>query len=220
MKRRLEPELMEDIDQVDAYASADFTAANTAFVEALFERLGPLPAEGRLLDLGCGPADILMRLAPRLPNWELTGVDGSGAMLSAAMDRLVDLGLCSQISLLQARIPNENLGDGYDLLTSNSLLHHLPDPQVLWTELRRLGAPGAAMLIMDLRRPPDEVAAQAIVDRWSPDEPEILRRDFFNSLLAAFTPEEVEAQLLAANLPLIVEAPTDRHLLVYGRLPC
>jgi hypothetical protein len=45
------------------------------------------------------------------------------------------------------------------------------------------------------------------------------RRDFFNSLLAAFTPREIEAQLRqAGSSHLEVEVISDRHLIVYGRL--
>ncbi|HKL77338.1 MAG TPA: SAM-dependent methyltransferase, partial [Gammaproteobacteria bacterium] len=52
------------------------------------------------------------------------------------------------------------------------------------------------------------------------DEPEQLRTDFYQSLMAAFTPAEVEWQLAAAGLEgLNVRSVSDRHLLVSGRLP-
>jgi hypothetical protein len=43
-----------------------------------------------------------------------------------------------------------------------------------------------------------------------------LRRDFYNSLLAAFTVEEVRLQ--TADLNLTVEEISDRHLFVYGSI--
>ena len=46
----------------------------------------------------------------------------------------------------------------------------------------------------------------------------MLKEDFYNSLLAAFTPAEVEDQLAAAGLSLEIETISDRHLLVSGRL--
>jgi hypothetical protein len=59
--------------------------------------------------------------------------------------------------------------------------------------------------------------------RWStptpPGNPEVLREDFYNSLCAAWTAEEVGDQLIAADLALDVERISDRHWLVYGRLP-
>jgi hypothetical protein len=55
------------------------------------------------------------------------------------------------------------------------------------------------------------------VDRYATKEPGILRRDFYNSLLAAFTEDEVAAQLAEMNLSrLIVDVVDDRHWVVSG----
>ena len=72
---------------------------------------------------------------------------------------------------------------------------------------------------MDLLRPESQEEAQAIVDQYAADEPEQLRRDFFNSLLAAFTEDEVAAHLAELNLSrLLIDVPDDRHWIVYGRV--
>ena len=61
--------------------------------------------------------------------------------------------------------------------------------------------------------------AQRLVRLHAPDAPAILRRDFYNSLRAAYTADEVSRQLAACELaPLTVEVLSDRHLLVSGRL--
>ena len=44
-------------------------------------------------------------------------------------------------------------------MLSKDLLHHLPDPMVLWEEIKRLGRPGAAVYVMDLVRPATTEAA-------------------------------------------------------------
>ena len=50
--------------------------------------------------------------------------------------------------------------------------------------------------------------------------PEVLRRDFRNSLFAAYTVAEVQSQVEAAGLGgLHVAAVSDRHLAVRGQLP-
>ena len=65
MQRIPEPEeLMDDPAQALAYARADFTEANSLFVE-LVERQSDDGLHGLLLDLGCGPADIPILLAHR-----------------------------------------------------------------------------------------------------------------------------------------------------------
>ena len=84
----------------------------------------------------------------------------------------------------------------------------------------RLGLPGAYVLVVDLFRPPSRERARQIVDEYAAGEPEVLRNDFYHSLLAAFTPEEVRAQLAEHGLAeaLSVEKISDRHLGVFGRL--
>ena len=72
---------------------------------------------------------------------------------------------------------------------------------------------------MDLLRPESSEAAQAIVDKYAADEPVILRRDFYNSLRASFTEDDVAAQLAEMNLTrLLIDVPDDRHWIVGGRL--
>jgi hypothetical protein len=71
--------------------------------------------------------------------------------------------------------------------------------------------------VVDLMRPRTVAGAQRLVDDYAAGEPDILRRDFYNSLCAAFEPHEVEAQLVAAGLAgLTVEVISDRHLAVHG----
>ncbi len=221
MQRIPEPELMDEFDQARAYAAADFSEPNERFVE-LF--LGRFPGfdRGTILDLGCGPGDIALRLATRLPEVHVHGLDGSQAMLDCARDRLaLSPALAPRVRLLRGLLPGCEVPlPAYDAIVSNSLLHHLHDPQVLWRSIRAMGRPGAAVLVMDLFRPPSPQAALDIVETYAAGEPEVLRRDFHNSLLAAFEPGEVLAQLGASGLgDLEVRTVSDRHLLVVGHLP-
>jgi hypothetical protein len=56
-----------------------------------------------------------------------------------------------------------------------------------------------------------------MVDRYAHNEPEVLRTDFYNSLLAAYRPPEIREQLREAELGhLEIEVVSDRHLLVWG----
>jgi 2-polyprenyl-3-methyl-5-hydroxy-6-metoxy-1,4-benzoquinol methylase len=106
------------------------------------------------------------------------------------------------------------------VIVSNSLLHHLHDPAVLWQAVGQWVAPGALVVVRDLRRPPNPEALQELVQRHAADAPAVLRRDYAHSLAAAFLPEEVEGQLAAAGLSsLKVEAMEDRYLEVRGQLP-
>jgi len=102
---------------------------------------------------------------------------------------------------------------------SNSLLHHLHDPQVLWRSLRLCGAPGTRVYIKDLRRPATPEAAEQLRERYLFDAPEVLQQDYLASLHAAFRVEEVREQLQQAGLSCLQVAPLDdRYLEVWGEL--
>lgn len=220
INRTPEPELMEGLEQARAYAAEDFSEPNTLFLKR-FRLLHPRPpGAARVLDLGCGPADICLRFARAFPDAEIHALDGSEAMLDHARRALErEPELAPRVQLLCATLPSADISDGaYDIVLSNSLLHHLHDPAVLWETIKGAAKREATVLVMDLFRPPSKAAAAALVAAHAGSAPEVLRRDFHNSLLAAFTPEEVEEQLQVAGLAqLRVERVSDRHLTVSGR---
>jgi trans-aconitate methyltransferase len=214
-------ELMDDPEQALAYARADFSEPNQAFV-ALVEREARGPLQGRLLDLGCGPADIPIALANRHPGLAVDALDGAQSMLDLAAQRLATTpDIAARIRLVCSYLPCDDLAAGdYRFVVSNSLLHHLLDPAALWQTVRHAAAAGARVVVMDLARPDSETAVDALVETHAHDAPDVLRRDFRNSLFAAYTVDEVEAQLRDAGLGgLDVAMVSDRHLAVTGRLP-
>lgn len=211
---------MDDPAQAVAYAQADFAQVNQAFVGRFCAEF-PEFRTGRVVDLGCGPADIPIRLARALPAVHITAVDASAPMLELARQAVAAGGLAGSITLVEGRLPGLPLpAAGFDAIISNSLVHQLPDALPFWEEVRRLARPAAALLVVDLLRPESEDVAHALVRAYSSeaDDP-LLKRDFFNSLCAAFTPDEVAAQLRAAGLghlePRVI---SDRHWDVAGRL--
>ncbi len=219
MERIPEPELMDDPEQARAYADADFSEPHQAFVERFaqcFKRYRPR----RVLDLGCGAADVTIRFARAYPDCELTGVDGSAAMLALAHKAIRRGKLARRIRLNESHLPAGTVPNHvFDTLISNSLLHHLHDPQVLWRAVTDYALPRAVVFVMDLRRPDTREQASRLVEVYSGDAPELLKHDFFNSLLAAYRPEEIAAQLKQAQLaPLHVAAVGDRHVVVHGYL--
>lgn len=221
MERRPEPELMDSQAQTVAYAEADFSESNMLFVEHFCAAFPGLAASGRLLDLGCGPADICIRISDRLPGWKITGLDAGENMLRRAAEALRKTGKQDEIELRLARLPDARLDDArFEAVVSNSLLHHLPNPATLWETVLQSGNPGGAVTVMDLRRPGSEQEAQRLVDEHAADAPPILREDFYHSLLAAYTTGEVAAQLEQSGLGhLEVTLPSDRHWIVSGTLP-
>jgi hypothetical protein len=75
------------------------------------------------------------------------------------------------------------------------------------------------VVIHDLRRPSNDAALDELVERYAAEAPPILRRDYSQSLRAAFTLEEVREQLALAGLSeLQLAERQDRYLVVWGRL--
>ncbi len=218
MERRLEPEVMDGEEQVRAYAQADFSKENQWFVDQFLE-VFPDFREGLVLDLGCGPADIPIRFVQTCPSLHFMAIDASEPMINLAQAAIDDAKVGDRIRVHCQRIQDVQLPEPADAIISNSLVHHMPNPFRFWYALKQLAKPGSPVLVMDLLRPETNEEAQALVDHYAADEPEQLRRDFFNSLLAAFTEDEVAAHLAEMNLSrLLIDVPDDRHWVVTGRV--
>ncbi len=219
MQRIAEPELMDDTAQARAYAEADFEQPHGAFIEHCRALFGT-NISGPVLDLGCGPADISVRFARAYPHCVIDGIDGAAAMLELGKQAVHAARLDDRIRLRLARLPQARLPRAhYRMLLSNSLLHHLADPLVLWRSISHAATPGAAVFIMDLMRPHSRAEAESLTAQYTGGEAEILRHDFFHSLLAAYRVDEVRAQLRTMGLhALCVESVSDRHLIVHGHV--
>lgn len=220
MQRLPEPELMDDPAQARAYAEADFAAAHQMLVDAFDACLPGQPPPARVLDLGCGPADVTLRFARRWPQARIDGVDGAPAMLALGRERVARAGLAPRVQLHALRLPAQDFPAApYDAIVSNSLLHHLHEPQALWETIRAAGRPGSAVYVADLMRPRNHAQLQALVAQHAAGAPPVLERDFRLSLQAAFRPQELRAQLAAAGLGhFSVQVLSDRHLAVAGLL--
>lgn len=219
MKRIPESQLMDDFEQARAYALADFEEPHNHFITLFRERFPDEAMEGIALDLGCGPGDITKRFANAFPACRIHAVEGAESMLMFARQMIDFEMLHERVRLFKRLLPTDKLPKAqYDAVICNSLLHHLDDPMVLWRTVNQFAKPGAAIFVMDLMRPDSRETAEVMRRQYAANEPAILQQDFYNSLLAAYTPDEVKTQLQKADLGhLTVEEVSDRHLLVSGR---
>ncbi len=216
MKRILEPELMLDERQVRAYAEADFEIPHQDFINRLSTWVNEPGFSGTALDLGCGPGDISFRFAKAFPLSKLHAVDGSQPMLNIAQAALIP-DLATRLHFIQGLLPTVILPQSdYEIIFSNSVLHHLPDPQALWQTIKNYAIPGTRIIIMDLLRPANLAVAQKMVQDYTANEPDILQRDFYHSLLADFSLEEISTQLAKADLQLHLEQISDQHVFITG----
>ena len=212
---------MDDLDQARAYAEADFELAHAEIVRYFSSVYPKNDIDGLVIDLGCGPADISVRFARLYPHCHIDAIDGSDAMLTFANKRIQSEGFKARIRVAKHVLPDKKLWrKRYDAVISNSLLHHLHDPSTLWTTIKQVAKTGAFVYVADLTRPESTQQAAQLVQRYADDEPRVLQSDFYNSLLAAFTPEEITHQLDVAGLSHFrVKRISDRHVVAYGNVP-
>lgn len=218
MERIPEEELMDDREQAQAYAKADFSEPHNAFVEHFKTRFTDFSG-GSVLDIGCGPADVTLRFAKAFPETRILGVDGARAMLDIGNQEIQSRGFMHRVMLKKYVLPDkELLKMRFDAIISNSLLHHLSRPEILWHTMEQCAQPCAPIFVMDLLRPDGAAEARELVKTYAADASALLQKDFYNSLLAAYSEEEIRQQLFSCGLSyLITEAISDRHVIVWGR---
>ncbi len=220
-KRIPEPELMNLKEQAEAYWKADFSEPHNMFID-LFGKCFGNDIKGTFLDLGCGTCDITIRFVRRFKSTQIHAVDGAGAMLYFARKDIERYKLKEKIKTFCLTLPFKNTAlptIQYDGVIINSLLHHLSNPNTMWEAIKKFVKKSGIIFVMDLIRPENTKQAKEIVERYSGNEPNILKQDFYNSLLAAYRIEEVKEQLKANNLSYLdIKKVSDRHFIVWGHL--
>jgi SAM-dependent methyltransferase len=105
-----------------------------------------LPAEARVLEIGCGPAHLWTTNLDRLPpGWRIMLSDFSSGMLEQARRNLAGAPQFDFKIVDAQAIPFE--ADTFDAVIANHMLHHVPDrPQAL-SEMQRVLKPGGAVYL-------------------------------------------------------------------------
>ena len=213
LDRILEPEVMDTAEEALAYDRMDHSAVNSAFVDdllALADRDGDLD---HVLDLGTGTAQIPIELCRRSESTRVMAVDASAEMLRLGMANLELANLTERIHLEMVdakRLPYDT--GRFSAVTSNSIVHHIPEPATVLTEAWRVLAPDGLWLFRDLLRPADEATLDRLVEQYAGDADDHQRRLFADSLRAALSLDEVRR--LASDLGAAADdvRPTgDRH---------
>ncbi|MEG3850072.1 methyltransferase domain-containing protein [Microcoleus sp. herbarium19] len=210
MDRVLEPEVMDSWEEAIEYDSMDFTEVNAAFARSA-AALGPV--FGNVLDVGTGTARIPIALCALRPEWKLTCIDLSANMLKVGAQNVEKAGVRSQISLELIDAKAMPYPDSYfDMVISNSIIHHLPDPVPFLQEVRRVLKPNGSIFLRDLLRPETREMRDNLVELYAGDCNAHQKQLFSDSLQAAFTLGEVEEMIQNAGLDgLRVYESSDRH---------
>jgi ubiquinone/menaquinone biosynthesis C-methylase UbiE len=217
LDRVLEPEVMDNWQEATAYDAMDFSAINRDFALTAIDLH---PQAVRVLDIGTGTAQIPIILCQEKSCYQVLGVDMAQSMLTLGRRNIEAAGLLQQIQLELAdgkSLPYPNWD--FDMVISNSLVHHLPDPRSFFQQVARLVKPNGAVLIRDLLRP-DSLAEidhlVAAAGDYGPRQNQLFR----DSLAAAFTLAEIQDLVLEAGMTdYQLSQTSDRHwtLAINGR---
>ena len=221
--RRLEPEVMDEAGEAEAYMGAAAETHLARLDAAWVERVVAFGPRGpaRVLDVGTGGGQIPAQLARRRPDWRIWAVDRASAMLRAGRPAIAAARRDARsaiapfrLALAQTEARALPFPDGaFDLVISNSLLHHLGDPTPVLDEIARVAGASGRVLLRDLRRPPRGLLRAWV--GWHGRRYEgAMRRLYAESVAAAFTPEELAIVVRHSRLERAGVARAGPYLLV------
>jgi ubiquinone/menaquinone biosynthesis C-methylase UbiE len=193
----LEAEVMDEASEVQAYldgvATDHLDRMDDTFVRAAIATLpGKTRRAIRGLDIGTGTGSIPVKMATRRPGLSIVGVDRSRNMLEEGRTLARAEGVARRVRFRLADGRRLPFPDGaFDLILSNSLLHHIPDPAPMLDEVTRVLKPGGAIFIRDLRRPSPRLIDEHIKKHGRYYRGTMLRL-FADSVRAAFTDSELK----------------------------
>lgn len=219
LPRVLEPEVMDSETEAEDYDAMDHGAVNATFCDDLLAlRAHPT----WVLDLGTGTARIPLTLCAKHPGVRVVGTDLAKHMLRVAERTVHHAGFSNRVVLREEDAKMSPLHDEpFDVVCSNSVVHHIPDPA---TALRAWWArvpPGALFFVRDLARPDTTEDVLGLVEKHGgtrPSDPvegasfdrqlELFRA----SLCAALRVDEVKRIAASLGIPEgAVTRTSDRH---------
>lgn len=216
LERILEPEVMDTERDALEYASFDNSSVNDEFVTRALQLA---PSTGAVLDVGTGPGDIAVLFARRAPALTFLAIDLGEHMLELARRNVVGALLADRVEIacLDAKATGRAAGS-FDMVISNSLVHHIPEPEELFRELKRLARPGAGIFVKDLHRPASADELTHLVDTYAAGCTPYQVQTFRDSLHAALTVDEVSAILQRLGwTELQARRCSDRHWCIERR---
>lgn len=145
-----------------AHAERDLLGPlSTAGVDAMLDRVAP--SATRVLDVGCGKGEMLVRAIERLGGHGV-GVEPNPAFAAQALERAATRLPAGAMAVHEAPLADVALPErGFDLAMCAGATHAFGTPDEAMAGLARLAAPGALVLVGDgywRQRPHPEYAAR------------------------------------------------------------
>lgn len=217
LPRVLEPEVMDTVEDAVDYDSMDHAEVNRRFVDDLLQQFPQATGPVRILDLGTGTALIPIELCRRPVSCHVVAVDLAVEMLLLAEQRVRRAGLHGHIQLEKADAKSLPFGPaGFDVVISNSIIHHIPEPLDCFREMQRVLRPGGALFVRDLVRLETAQEIEEVVARRAGTDTPRQQQLFRQSLHAALTVAEVRDLMDQLGFTCQVDQSSDRHWTLAG----
>ena len=219
LTRILEPELMDTPEEARDYDEMDHREVNRRFVDDLMAANGEAEFAGDILDLGTGTALIPIELCKRVGDCRIMAADAAISMLELARYNVEIAGLGQRIQLTHVDAKRMPFADGmFDVVMSNSIIHHIPEPFTALREAARVLKPGGLLFFRDLLRPATSNELDHLVATYAGNENAHSQQMFRDSLHAALTLDEVRALVEQIGVPgEKIEQTSDRHWTLSAR---
>jgi ubiquinone/menaquinone biosynthesis C-methylase UbiE len=214
MKRVLEPEVMDEIEEAEAYDGMVAGRQGELLLQCFaYSALNLGVSSGRLLDIGTGSGRIPINIARLCPDLDITAVDMSESMLSVAQKNSEASGTDNQIEFKVADAKQLPFPDNtFDLVISHVTLHHIPNPLSMLKEVNRVLKPGGGVLIRDLKRPSNPLMLSLYVNIFGKDTSKFQRKLYRDSLKAGFSLKEFQQMAIDSGIP---EARVARNFITH-----
>ncbi|MDA7950316.1 MAG: class I SAM-dependent methyltransferase [Pirellulaceae bacterium] len=246
LERILEEEVMDTPEEATVYNAMDHQEINALFVDDLLmtfqefytpaqqlelfrnadifedkEEEPLLPFLGNLLDIGTGTALIPIELCRREVSCRIMAVDMATSMLDLAQINIGAVNYHDRITLGQQDAKATTFEDDlFEVVMSNSIIHHVPTPKEAFAEMVRVLKPGGFLFIRDLARPASHEQLDNLVQTHAGEEDQRGRQMFAESLHAALTLKEVQAMANDFGFsPDTVTLTSDRHWTLAAKKP-
>ncbi|MFO1023207.1 MAG: class I SAM-dependent methyltransferase [Planctomycetales bacterium] len=127
------------------------------------------PDAKEVCDIGCGAGNYTLRLLQRIPNFNVTLIDLSKAMLEKAEERVAPE-TAGTVKILQGDMREVELGENrFDILMAAATLHHLRTDAEWEAMFRKIYAslkPGGSFWVCDLIEQQHPVLQEKMWDHW------------------------------------------------------
>lgn len=225
LERILEPEVMDTAEEATDYDAMDHSEVNRVFVSdllAVVNEFGMRSVECGVeivaplldvLDLGTGTALIPIQLCKSFLGCRVMAADAAVSMLELARYNVEVNSLNERIELAHVDAKQLPFGDVmFDVVMSNSIVHHIPEPIQVLREAVRVTKAGGLLFFRDLLRPSTQTELRNLVATYTGNENANSQRMFAESLHAALSLDEIRG--LVVSLGFVAESvqqTTDRH---------